>query len=284
MSSRFLSLIFVLALSANARTLRVCADPDNLPFSNRAGEGFENRLAQNVAHDLNAALEYHWWPGRAHSVERSLNAGECDLLFGVPAGMDGVLLTKPYYKSSYVFVSRRDRGLALSSLLDSRLAQYRIGVQVVGDDYAPPAIVLARRGLAANIVGFRLFGAKGESNPQARILDAVRLGEVDVAIVWGPVAGYFTRAHAAEFQIDPVNPPQFAGIPFTFAVSAAVRPGETVLQKQVDRALAHACRSTQALLSEYRVPLVVEEEVAEKEVAEEDSRCATPPSSPLALR
>jgi len=267
MYSRCLSLLFSAALIMQAGTLRVCADPDNLPFSNRAQAGFENRLAQMVAHDLNASLEYAWWPGRAHSLDRSLKAGACDLLFGVPDGMEGLLLTRPYYKSSYVFVSRADRGSAFSSLMDARLAQSKIGVSVVGDDYAPPAVLLARRGLAANVVPFRLFGPRGETNAQARIVDAVRRGDIDVAIVWGPVAGYFARraSQDAPLQIDAISPPEFAGIPFTYSVSAALRQDETALRKEVDQVLARECRSIQALLTQYRVPLV----------AEDQSRCDT---------
>ena len=259
MFSRCLSLLLAIALLAGARTLRVCADPNNLPFSNQAGQGFENHLAEVVARDIGATLNYEWWPGREHSLDRSLKAGACDLLFGVPAGMDGVLLTRPYYKSGYVFVSRKDRGVALSSLLDPQLSRYRIGVPVVGEDYAPPAVILARQGLSANIVGFSLYGKKAESNPQARILEALRKGEVDAAIVWGPVAGYFAAKSGAALEIRPVTPEAFSGVPFTYEISAALRKDQLILKDKVDQALARECSAIQALLLDYHVPLLAEE-------------------------
>lgn len=274
MCSRCLSLLLAFALLAGARTLRVCADPNNLPFSNEAGEGFENRLAQRVARDLGATLEYRWWSQREHSVSRSLKAGVCDVLFGVPTGMEGVLSTRPYYTSSYVFVSRQDRDLNLSSLLDERLPQLRIGVQVVGEDYAPPAVVLARRGLSENIIGFTLYGNSGEADPQARILDALRKGEIDVAIAWGPVAGYFAATPGAPLEIHPVSPAAFSGVPFTFAISAAVRRDQPDLEVEVDRALLRECSAIQALVKEYRVPSIVEGSL----------RCDSQSSSPVALR
>lgn len=269
---RCLSLLFVAALMSQARTLRVCADPNNLPFSNRAGEGFENKLAQMLAHDMGATVEYAWWPQWKDFVDKSLKAGECDVLLGAPAAMDDVLVTRPYYESSYVFVSRADRHLDISSLIDPRLAQYRVGIHVVGDDYAPPAVVLARRGLSANVVSFSLFGKAGEANPAAHIIDAVRRGDVDVAIVWGPLAGYFAKSEGAPLQITQVTPAMFLAVPFTYQLAAAVRKNNVALRDDLDRALAHECPAIQALLADYGIP----------QVSQENSRCESSSSSPVA--
>src|SRR5690242_11446628 len=160
MCSRFLSSFLVLAslTAADQRILRVCADPNNLPFSNQRGEGFENRLAELIASDLGAKLEYTWWSQRRSFIRNSLAQDRCDALMGVPAALDSVAVTHPYYRSSYVFVSRQDRHLSIESLDDPRFASWRIGIHMVGEDYAPSAVALARRGVAANVKGYKLYG------------------------------------------------------------------------------------------------------------------------------
>ncbi len=194
MSSRFLSLLLAVAplMAGDLKTLRVCADPNNLPFSNERGEGFENRLSGLMARALGARLETVWWSERKSLVKNTLDEGRCDALMGVPAGLDSADVTRPYYRSTYVFVSRKDRGLNIASLFDPRLETWRIGIHVVGDDYAPPAFALAHRGISANVKGYSMFGAYGEPNPPARLMDAVEAGDIDVAIVGA--AGRLFRA------------------------------------------------------------------------------------------
>ena len=221
---------------------------------------------------MGAKLEYVWWPQRKDFVEKSVGTGNCDLLLSVPAAMDDVLVTRPYYDSTYVFVSRADRHLNISSLVDPRLAEYRIGIHVVGDDYAPPGFVLARRGLSANIRSFSLFGKAQDPNPPAHIIEAVRRGDVDVAIVWGPLAGYYAKAPGAALQITPVTPSSFLAVPFTYQVSAAVAWNNESLRSEVDQVLGRECTAIQALLAEYGVP----------RVTEENSRCESLPSPPVA--
>ena len=131
----------------SADALRVCADPNNLPFSNNRGEGFENRIAVLIARDLGTRVEYTWWAQRRGFVRNTLNAGSCDVILGVPTGYGMVRTTRPYYRSTYVFVTRRDRGLHISSLDDPALRTLRVGVHLIGDDYAnsPAAHSLAPR-------------------------------------------------------------------------------------------------------------------------------------------
>jgi mxaJ protein len=252
-----LLLISLPAIAADHRMLRVCADPNNLPFSNRSGEGFENRLAELIAHDLNAEVQYTWWAERKSFLRNSLGAGLCDVVMGVPSTLDSVLSTKPYYQSTYVFVSRSDRALKISSLTDPLLEKLRIGI--VGDDYAPPAHLLARRGLASQIVGYSLFGTFGEPNPPSRLIEAVDRGDVDIAIVWGPFAGYFAKQISTPLTITPVSPPMFLAIAFTYDISVAVRKGDDVLRAEIDQALARECKSIDALLVKYGIPRVQED-------------------------
>ncbi|MEI9972703.1 MAG: hypothetical protein WDO73_11975 [Ignavibacteriota bacterium] len=140
--------------AADRHTLRVCADPNNLPFSNRSEEGLENKLAQLVAHDLSDDLQYVWFSERKNFLKNSLNAGLCDAVLGVPVDVDDALVTRPYYRSTYVVVSRADRKLKIDSLYGPGLKDLRIGLHVVEEDYAPPGHLLAAQGLSSQIVGY----------------------------------------------------------------------------------------------------------------------------------
>src|SRR5205085_2701194 len=155
------------------------------------GEGFENRLAQMAARDLNARVEYTWWAQRRGYVRNTLKDNRCDLWPGVASRVEMLSTTRPYYRSSYVFLSRADRKLDIRSFDDPRLKRLRIGVQMIGDDSSttPPTHALARRGIIGNVRGYMLYGDYAKPNPPAAIVQAVDRGEVDVAVVWGPLAG-----------------------------------------------------------------------------------------------
>jgi mxaJ protein len=239
---------------AQRPVLRVCADPNNLPFSNRQGQGFENKLAEFLAANMNTRLEYTWWSERKNFAKQSLTGNACDAVMGVPTGMEDVLTTDPYYGSTYVFVSRRDRDLHITSLLDPRLSDLRIGVHVVGDDFAPPAYFLAHRGITRNVTGFSLFGTYGDPSPARKLVAAVENGDVDIAIVWGPIAGYFAQSMKPSLAISPVRPSAFQGIPFTYQISAAVRPRNQTLQAELNRILASQAPAIRQILTSYDVP------------------------------
>lgn len=259
MFSRCLSLGLMCALpfvAATQSTLRVCADPNNLPFSNQQGQGFENKLAELVAAKLDAKLEYTWWAQRKSFVKHSLDQGACDVIMGVPSSDPELLATKPYYRSTYVFLSRHDRNLHITSLADARLTELRIGIHVVGDDYAPPAYALARRGITRNIIGFSLFGEYAEPNPPRRLVAAVDKGEVDLAIVWGPFAGYFGQIAKAQLDIAPVTPATFFGVPFVYDIAAGVQKGNEALKVQLDQILESESAPIRQLLTQYGVPTV----------------------------
>lgn len=257
MSFRFLSAgaaLAIASLSIQGGTLRVCADPNNLPFSNEREQGFENKLASLIAAELGDSVAYTWWGERKSLVKNTLLAGRCDVLLGVPLALEGVETTAPYYRSTYVFVTRR--GLHITSLADPQLRQLRIGLHVVGENYAPPSFALARLGIVSNIKGYSLFGAYGQVSPARSIVDAVESGDIDVAIVWGPFAGYFSRHARIPLEITPVSPPVFMGVPFTYSMALAVRPGADVLKARLDRALEVDTPQIQELLGEYGVPQV----------------------------
>jgi quinoprotein dehydrogenase-associated probable ABC transporter substrate-binding protein len=245
--------------SAPPRTLAVCADPNNLPFSNERLEGFENRLANIVAEDLGLELRYTWMPQRRGFVRNTLRAKRCDVIMGVPTSFELARPTVPYYRSSYVFVYRKDRGLSLRSLDDPALRRLRIGVHVIGDDYAnvPPVAALAQRHIVRNVVGYSIYGDYAQPNPPARLIDAVVKGEVDVAIAWGPLAGYFAQRDSVALEIIPVTPQvDVPFLPFVFDIAMAVRPGDDSLRTRLDGVLARHKAEIQRLLESYGVPLL----------------------------
>jgi mxaJ protein len=246
--------------SLHARELRVCADPNNLPFSNAAGEGFENRIVALLAKDLGAQPKYTWWAQRRGAIRNTLNAGACDVIPGMASssGMSGT--TDPYYRSTYVFVSRADHGLqSLASLDDPRLRTLRIGVQLVGDDGAnpPPAMSLARRGIVDNVRGYTVYGDYADKAPQAPVIDAVARGDIDVAVVWGPTAGYFASRAGVPMVLAPVTPwldgPQS---PMVFDISMGVRRNDRALRRELDRALLRERPAIERILDAYHVPRV----------------------------
>lgn len=240
-------------------TLRVCADPNNLPFSNQAKQGFENKLADMIAAKLDKTLAYIWWAQRRGFIRHTLKAGDCDLVIGVPAHYGLVETTKPYYRSTYVFVTRTDRHLDLASMLDPRLAQLNIGVHLIGNDgnNPPPAEALGERGIVDNVHGYMLYGDYREPNPPARLIDAVADGEIDLAAAWGPLAGYFAARSSVPLTVTAiVDGERFAPQRFTFAIAMGVRKGDDGLRDQLNAFIDDNRAEITSLLKSYNVPLV----------------------------
>ena len=243
--------------SAPRRALRVCADPNNLPFSNDRGEGFENKLAELVAREMGVEVHYTWWAQRRGFVRHTLSAGTCDVIMGVPSSFELARPTRPYYRSSYVFVYPRGRGLDIRSLDDPILRRLRVGVHVIGDDYAsvPPAHALARRGIIENVVGYSIFGNYAEPDPPARLVQAAARGEVDVAIVWGPLGGFAARRQPVPMDVVPVSPEiDLPFLPFVYDISLGVRRDARALQEELDAILVRKASAIDALLDEFGVP------------------------------
>ena len=236
--------------------LRVCADPNNLPFSNQKGQGFENVLAQLVARDLGDTLEYYWWPQRRAWVRHTIGAGKCDVAIGVPASFDPLTTTRPYYQSTYVFVSRADRHYDLHSLDDPRLRTLKIGLHFIGTDYnnPPPAHALGARGIVRNVVGYSIYGDYAQPNPPARLIDAVARGDVDVAIVWGPLGGYFASREPVRLAVTPIDGAvDRTGVVFAFPIAVGVRKGDTALRDAIQRVLDRRRPEIERLLARYGV-------------------------------
>lgn len=244
---------------AATTTLRVCADPNNMPFSDRAGQGFENHLAKMMAQDLGMTVSYYWFPQRSAFFRKTLNAGKCDIVMGVPAGIAVAETSIPYYHSSFVFVTRRDRHLNITSMDDPLLRTLRIGVHITGnsDGNMPPVNALLQRGIVRNLVGYSIYGHLDEKNPPADLIRAVAKGDVDIAVAWGPMAGYFARHSSVPLVVTPVdvvspNP----DVPFTFAISMGVRRGEDALLERLNTEINRQRPQINSLLKSYGVPLL----------------------------
>ena len=239
--------------------LRVCADPNNLPFSNQKLEGFENKIAALIAREMNTTVEYTWWAQRRGFIRNTLKAGICDVVIGLPSSFELALTTAPYYRSTYAFVYRKDRGLNVRSFNDPILHNLKIGVQMIGEDFAntPPAHALTNRHIIENVKGYSVYGDYAQANPPARIIEAVAKGDVDVAVVWGPLAGYFAKRQRVPLEVVPVSPqidPPY--LPFVYDISIGVRRGDNAFRDRLEEILTRKSRDIESILAEYGVPRV----------------------------
>lgn len=242
-----------------AATLRVCADPANLPYSDHQRQGFENQIAALVAQDMHLDLQYFWFPQRENFFRKTLQQGLCDVVMGVPVNMKSVETTDSYYRSSYVFVSRRDRNLNISSFDDPRLRSLRIGVHVLSEqgDSQPPVYALTSRGITRNLVGFSIFGNLTEKDPQADLLNAVVDRKIDVAVAWGPLAGYFAQHSPVPLTLTPLQEDSLdRKLPFHFDIGVGVRKGDSALRDSLNAELQHRHKEIAQILESYGVPQI----------------------------
>jgi quinoprotein dehydrogenase-associated probable ABC transporter substrate-binding protein len=245
--------------SVERKALRVCADPNNLPFSNQKLEGFENKIAALVAREMKLPIEYTWWAQRRGFFRNTLRAGSCDVVIGVPSSFELALTTAPYYRSTYVFVYRKDRRLSVQSFDDPILRNVLIGVQLIGDDFAnsPPAHALTTRHIVDNVKGYTVYGDYSKANPPGEIIEAVANGKVDVAVAWGPLAGYFAKRKNVALEVVPVSPQiDLPYLPFVFDISMGVRRGESAFKEQLDEILNRNSSEIEHILDQYGVPRI----------------------------
>jgi mxaJ protein len=248
--------LLVCGTAANARELRVCADPNNRPFSAEDGSGMENKIAELIGQELGANVTYTWFAQRRGFLRNTLNAGKCDLVPGIPAKMEMLRTTQPYYRSGYVFV-RKESTPKIESLDDPALKRMKIGVQLIGNDATntPPVHALAHRGIVQNVRGFMVYGDYESPDPASPIVEAVASGDVDVAIVWGPPAGYFAAKQKVKLALDPVPPSTREGDPpMRFDIAMGVRKRDKDLADEIDRAIAARRADIDAILAAYHVP------------------------------
>jgi mxaJ protein len=245
-----------IALHASAAdALRVCADPDNLPYSRADGTGFENHIAQLLADDMQMPLAYAWLPDRRGFVRKTLGSQLCDVIIGVPAGFERTATTQPYYRSTYVFLERAGEMPPVRSFDDPRLATMRIGVQLIGNDLAasPAGELLARRGYTHNVRGLPLAGDEPSAQ---RAVEALARGEIDAAVLWGPQAGFFAKRSPVPLRVSALPAP--SDVHFQFAIAMGVRRGDAELRARLDDFIRRRQLDIDRILAEYDVPRVTE--------------------------
>jgi mxaJ protein len=241
--------------------LRVCADPDNMPLSNQKGEGFEQKIAELIAKEWNAKVEYAWWPVRRGFFARALNGRYCDVAIQAPSLFDMAGVTKPYFRSGYVFVTRKDSGLDIKSLADPRLKKLKIGVNLLNSDAenTPPAMALSQYGVVGNLVGYSTFYTETE-RPENIITDVAQK-KTDVAIVWGPLAGYFAKRSPVPLSVIPLaERDSLSDFPFRFNIAIGVRRRDVALRDSLQAVLDRRGPEIQAILKDYGVPMFPVEE------------------------
>ncbi|HEV8388238.1 MAG TPA: substrate-binding domain-containing protein [Dongiaceae bacterium] len=229
--------------------LRVCSDPGNMPFSNVKGEGFENKIAELFAAKLGVPVKYTWFPQATGFLRNTLRARRCDLVIGMVSGAEMVFSTNPYYHSTYVMVTRRADGITADRLDDPKLQSLKIGL-IAG---TPPASVAARNGLMAHARPYDLLVDTRIDSPSRRMIEDLAAGDIDVALLWGPLGGYFAAQHGDLLTVTPLVH-EAKSSRMDYYIAMGVRPGEAHWKGDIDKLLAENKDQIQAILREYHVP------------------------------
>jgi quinoprotein dehydrogenase-associated probable ABC transporter substrate-binding protein len=233
--------------------LRVCADPDNMPFSNAEGQGFENKLAELIAEKLDARLEYSWFAEESGYVPNTMGRGACDLVMGYAQGTGLIDDTNPYYYTSYVLIYREDDSTlaGVESLADPRLKGKRIGFFA----RTPPSSVLAIHGLAANAKSFEIHAGESATKAAVTMLDEIATGALDAGILWGPVGGYYAQRSQVPLTLIPLVK-ETAGPRTVYGITLGVRPDDPQWKHKINTFIASNQGGINAILQSYNVPVL----------------------------
>jgi len=240
---------------ASAAFLRVCADPDNMPFSDAKGEGFENRLAELIAEKLGARLDYSWFPEATGYVPNTMGRDACDLVMGYAQGTGLIEDTNPYYYTSYVLIYRPDDGSleGVDSLSDPRLKGKKIGFFA----RTPPASILAMNGLVANSEPFEVNADESASKAAVAMIDEIVSGKLDAGLLWGPVGGYYAERGAVPLKLVPLVK-ETAGPSTIYGITMGVRPNEPQWKHTINKLIAENQGEINVILQGYSVPVLDE--------------------------
>jgi quinoprotein dehydrogenase-associated probable ABC transporter substrate-binding protein len=234
--------------------LRVCADPNNLPFSNDKGEGFENKIVELLAEKLHKTLAYAWYPQATGFVRNTLGAHRCDLIPGFPQGDELVQGTNPYYRTAYALVIKPNSGLDdLDTLSDPRLRDKRVGI-VAG---TPPSTYLAANGLMRKAKPYPLVVDTRVDSSASAMLRDLTSGEIDVGVLWGPMAGYYAKEAGPPMRVKLLLK-ESGGPPLVFRIGMGVRPSDQNWKRLLNRLIAENRAELNRLLIGFGVPLLDE--------------------------
>ncbi len=242
--------------SAAGGLIRVCADPDNMPFSNDKGEGFENKLAELIAAKLDDQLQYTWFSESSGYVPNAVGSEACDLVMGYAQGTGLIDDSNPYYRTSYVLIYRQnDAALAgIDRLSDPRLKGKRIGLFA----RTPPASILAMYGLVANAKPFEVNAGESASKAAEALIAEIASGKLDVGLLWGPVGGYYAQRSSVPLALVPLVK-ENAGPSTIYGITLGLRPNDPQWKHQINKLVAENERDINAILQGYNVPVLDED-------------------------
>jgi quinoprotein dehydrogenase-associated probable ABC transporter substrate-binding protein len=233
--------------------LRICADPNNLPFSNEREEGFENAIASLIADELHVPVSYVWFPQIIGFVRNTLRLHRCDLVMGTVAGDDIMQTTNPYYHSTYVMISRPGGSPPIAGLDDERLRGMRIGV-VSG---TPPSDLLVRHGLMANAKPYALTVDTRYESPAHQLVQDVASGELDIGLVWGPIAGFYIKREALALRMMALHGEPGAAR-MDYRIAMGVRANEPEWRRRINAIVLKRQPDINSILRDYNIPLLNE--------------------------
>jgi quinoprotein dehydrogenase-associated probable ABC transporter substrate-binding protein len=237
----------------DTKTFRVCADPRNLPFSDEAGEGFENKLAELFAQKLGEPSSYTYFPQVIGFVRNTLNALRCDVIMGVAVGDDLVQTTTPYYHTTYALVFKPDSGMeGIESLEDARLKGKHIGI-IAG---TPPATVLVQQGLMLQARSYALTVDTRIDAPTRVMAEDVAAGRIDAGVLWGPIAGFYAQRVTPHLVVAPLLKEQER---MDFRIAMGVRRSDQDWKRKLNRLIAENQPEIDHILTQYGVPLLDEQ-------------------------
>jgi quinoprotein dehydrogenase-associated probable ABC transporter substrate-binding protein len=238
------------------KVFRVCADPHNMPFSNQAGEGFENKIAELFAAKLDKSLAYTWFPQSVGFIRNTLNAHKCDIVMGFPQGGELAQSTNPYYRTAYAIVFKPGSGLdGIETLTDPRLKAKRIGV-VAG---TPPATYLAMQGLLATVKGYPLvIDTRIDSSAEAMTKD-LAAGEIEAGVLWGPMAGFHAKKLGQDVKVVPLIK-ETGGPRLVYRMTMGVRAADQDWKRQLNRMISEHRAEIDRIILGYGVPLLDEQD------------------------
>jgi quinoprotein dehydrogenase-associated probable ABC transporter substrate-binding protein len=232
-------------------SFRVCSDPANLPFSNDKGEGFENKIAELLAAKLNVPLKYTWYPNSIGFLRNTLRVRRCDVVMGTVTGAELAQTTNPYYRSVYVMVTRKADNITADKIEDPALKDLKIGLTAG----APPADIAVKSGLAANIRPYDLYVDTRYQHPGQDMINDLADKQIDVALLWGPIAGFYAAQHGDELKVTPlVNEPKSTRM--EFYITMAVRPGESQWKNDINELIRANKDAIDKILRDYHVPML----------------------------
>jgi quinoprotein dehydrogenase-associated probable ABC transporter substrate-binding protein len=233
---------------------RACGDPRNMPFSNEKGEGFENKLAELFAAKLGKKLSYTYFPQATGFVRMTLGSFRCDVIMGFPQGDDQAQVTIPYYRTTYAFIFKPGTGLdGVTTIDDAKLKDKRIGIVA----RTPPSTIMAVDGLLAHAKSYPLFiDTRADSSAQAMI-DDLKKGDIDIGILWGPMAGYYAKQSDPPLTVVPLLK-ETVGTPLMFRIGMAVRPSDQEWKRTLNRLIMENQDEINKLLISYNIPILDE--------------------------